>query len=155
MALRSRSALLKKIPLAKLDPLDEVCELMFFGWKGAIRQADEYLASQGLSRVHHRIMYVIARRDGVTVGELHEMLGISKQALHRPMKQLLNEGFAVSVRSPTSHRHKIIRLTAKGKRTEAGASARERAIMSKAFEKVGKAGKTGWIEVMSFVAENN
>lgn len=154
MALGSRTAKIGQFRLAKLDPLDDALELMFFGWKGSIRQADAYLASLGLSRVHHRILYVIARREDLTVGELHEILGISKQALHRPMKQLVDKGFVQSVRSPTSHRHKILQLTPKGARTESAASDRERAIMGKAFARVGRTGRAGWSEVMAFVAEN-
>jgi DNA-binding MarR family transcriptional regulator len=154
MAINSRAEKIRQLRFDKLDPLDEALELMFFGWKGSIRKADEYLASVGLYRVHHRILYAIARREDLTVGELHEILSISKQALHRPMKQLLDHGFVESMRSPTSHRHKILRLTPKGKRTEKGASDREREIMGKAFARVGKSGRESWSEVMAFVTDH-
>jgi DNA-binding MarR family transcriptional regulator len=154
MATNSRAAKISQFRFAKLDPLDEALELMFFGWKGSIRQADMYLASVGLYRVHHRILYAIARRDDLTVGELHEILSISKQALHRPMKQLFDQGFVESTRSPTSHRHKILRLTPKGKRTERAASNREREIMGRAFAKVGKSSRENWSDVMAFVTDN-
>jgi DNA-binding MarR family transcriptional regulator len=154
MATNSRAAKIGQFRFAKLDPLDEALELMFFGWKGSIRQADIYLASVGLSRVHHRILYAIARRDDLTVGELHEILSISKQALHRPMKQLLDQGFVQSERSQASHRHKILRLTAKGKRAEKAASDCERRIMGRAFAQVGKAGRENWSDVMAFVTDH-
>jgi DNA-binding MarR family transcriptional regulator len=154
MATNSRASKINQFRFVKLDPLDEAIELMFFGWKGSIRQADIHLASVGLSRVHHRILYAIARRDDLTVGELHEILSISKQALHRPMKQLFDQDFVQSTRSPTSHRHKILRLTPKGRRTERAASNRERDIMKRAFAAVGKSARESWCDVMAFVTDN-
>ncbi|MFX8246752.1 helix-turn-helix domain-containing protein, partial [Acinetobacter baumannii] len=77
--------------LAKIHELDPALELMFFGWRGMTDKADAYLATVGLSRVHHRILYVSARKPDVTVGSLQEILGISKQALHRPLKHLLDQ----------------------------------------------------------------
>ena len=55
------------IDLRKLHPLDEALELMHFGFRGLTVEADRYLDRHGLTRVHHRILYILARRDDVAV----------------------------------------------------------------------------------------
>jgi len=76
----------EKAGIRELHPLDGALLLMHFAFRGLVSQADRHLEKHGLSRVHHRILYVIARADGISVGGLLEVLGVSKQALHRPMK---------------------------------------------------------------------
>ena len=56
---------------------------MYYGWRALRWRADEYLVKLGLSRVHHRILYVVVRRPDIAIGALIETLGISKQALNR------------------------------------------------------------------------
>ena len=61
--------------------------------------ADQYLATLGLSRPHHRILYVVARQPDVSIGALIEILSISKQALNRPLGLLLERKMLTSKRS--------------------------------------------------------
>ncbi len=143
-----------KLDLKSLDALDSSLELMYFGWKGMTREADEFLATYGLSRAHHRILFTIARRDGVTVGELQANLGISKQAMHRPLKQLLDIGAVVVSRNPSRHRFKLLHLTELGRQIEKGASDRERSVMRAAFAQVGDGAQEAWLAVMAVAAEN-
>jgi DNA-binding MarR family transcriptional regulator len=140
--------------LTKVHELDDALELMYFGWRGMTLAADEYLATQGLSRPHHRILYVIARHPGISVGSLIEVLGISKQALNRPLDQLLRGDLVTSERSPEQHRSKLLRLTEEGKRIEQRASGHERKVMKKAFESVGVSGAQAWMAVMKAIADS-
>ncbi len=128
---------------------------MYFGWRGMTLDADEYLAKQGLSRSHHRILYVVARRPEVAIGSLIEILGISKQALNRPLNLLLERKLVTSQRSPEQHRSKLLRLTDAGKRIEQRASDLERKVMSEAFDRVGARGAAAWMAVMETIADNN
>ena len=57
--------------------------LFFLGWRSFVDDADTVLAEHGLGRMHHRVLYVVARSPGISVGELAGALGISRQALHR------------------------------------------------------------------------
>jgi DNA-binding MarR family transcriptional regulator len=140
--------------LAAIHDEDDALALMYFGAKGMTRDADEYLATLGLARAHHRILFVIARRKRLTVGDLIATLGVTKQALHRPMKQLLDAGYVTWKRDAAERRSKLLRLTAKGRTIEDEASGRERAVMKRAFRKVGKEGRAAWITVMATVAED-
>jgi len=140
--------------LTKMHELDDALELMYFGWRGMTLAADEYLATLGLSRPHHRILYVIARQPGISVGSLIEVLGVSKQALNRPLNLLLRRDLVTSARSPEQHRSKLLSLTEEGQRIEHRASSHERKVMKKAFESVGPSGARAWMTVMRSIADS-
>jgi DNA-binding MarR family transcriptional regulator len=151
----SRAAGLHRASLNKLHDLDAALELMYYGWRGMTLAADEYLATLGLSRAHHRILYVVARQPDISIGALIEILGISKQALSRPLSQLLQHELLTARRSPEQHRSKLLRLTEEGRRVEQRASGHERKVMREAFDRAGKPGAAAWMAVMEAIADNN
>jgi DNA-binding MarR family transcriptional regulator len=151
----SHAAGLRRASLKKLHDLDAALELMYYGWRGMTLLADQYLATVGLSRAHYRILYVVARQPDISIGALIEILGISKQALNRPLNLLLQRKLLSSKRSPEQHRSKLLRLTDEGKRVEARASGHERKVMSEAFGRVGPPGAAAWMAVMEVIAGNN
>src|SRR3569832_68164 len=104
----SRAAGLHRASLTKLHDLDAALELMYYGWRGMTLAADEYLATLGLSRPHHRILYVVARQPEISIGALIEILGVSKQALYRPRNLLLEKKLLTSTRSVEQHRSKLL-----------------------------------------------
>lgn len=141
------------IDLRKLYPMDEALELMYFGWRGMTREADRYLATLGLTRVHHRILYSIARGNDLTISDLLSILDVSKQALHRPMTMLIDKGYVMAATHPTMHRFKILKLTAAGRKVEDQASEHERRVMSRAFESAGTKSFRAWADVMRETAK--
>ncbi|KYG21922.1 transcriptional regulator [Bradyrhizobium sp. AT1] len=155
MAKTSQAAGLHRASLDKLHDLDAALELMYYGWRGMTLEADAYLAKQGLSRPHHRILYVVARRPDIAIGALLEVLGISKQALSRPLNLLLERKLVTSKRSPEQHRSKLLRLTAAGQRIEQRASDHERNVMRQAFDRAGVSGAAAWMAVMEAIADHN
>ncbi|SEK22822.1 DNA-binding transcriptional regulator, MarR family [Roseateles sp. YR242] len=142
----------EKAGIRALHPLDGALLLMHFAFRGLVVQADQYLAKHGLSRVHHRILYVIARTDGISIGGLLEVLGITKQALHRPMKHLQDHGYVMAERDEHARRFKLLRLTAKGIKTERTASDHERAAMESALGGMSSSEQQAWRDVMSLLA---
>jgi DNA-binding MarR family transcriptional regulator len=151
----SRAAGLHRASLNKLHDLDAALELMYYGWRGMTLSADQYLATLGLSRPHHRILYVVARRPEISIGSLIEVLGISKQALNRPLGLLLERKLLTSKRSPEQHRSKLLRLTPAGQRIEQRASGYEREVLREAFDRAGPSGAAAWMAVMEAIADNN
>ena len=125
---------------------------MYFALKGMTREADEVMGTHGLARAHHRALFIVARLDGIPVGELAAMLGVSKQALHRPLRELQQAGFVAAERDPLHHRYKLLRLTASGRALEHAASERERQVMNAAFAAVPN-GFDAWASIMQKVAE--
>lgn len=151
----SHAAGLHRASLKKLHELDAALELMYYGWRGMTLSADAYLATLGLSRPHHRILYVIARQPDISIGALIDVLGISKQALNRPLGLLLQRKLVTSKRSPTQHRSKLLSLTQAGQRIEQRASGYERKVLREAFDRVGSSGAAAWMAVMGAIADNN
>lgn len=133
--------------------MDEALELMYFGWRGMTRDADRYLATLGLTRVHHRILYSIARGNDLTVSDLLAILDISKQALHRPMTLLVEKRYVTMMPHPTLHRFKILRLTPTGRKVEHQASEHERRVMARAFARGGTRAFRAWADVMRETAQ--
>jgi len=150
-----RAAGLHRASLKKLDDLDAALELMYYGWRGMTLTADEYLATLGLSRPHHRILYVVARQPDISIGALIDVLGISMQAASRPLSLLLERKLLMSKRSPEQHRSKLLRLTPEGQRIEQRASGYERKVLRAAFDRVGETGAAAWMAVMGAIADNN
>jgi DNA-binding MarR family transcriptional regulator len=138
--------------LKELHPLDEPLLLMNYALRGLVVEADKFLAAHGLSRVHHRILYVLARSDDMSVGGLLVMLGISKQALHRPMKFLLENGYIKNERLESEHRIRTLTLTPKGRAMEKSATDFERTAMQSAFDLISTKGRAAWLDVMLSLA---
>ncbi|MCY1296594.1 MarR family protein [compost metagenome] len=141
------------VQMTPLDPLDRSLELLHFGFRGLTVEADLFLDAQGLSRVHHRILYVIARADEINVGDLAATLGVSKQALHRPMTHLFERELICYTRQPERHRFKLLALTEQGQALEHQASELERRTLRQAFAHTDAEGQQAWMKVMQALAD--
>lgn len=137
-------------PLAATD--DRLLALFFLAWRGFALEADQFLAQQGLSRMHHRVLYSVLRTPELSVGDLAAGLGISRQALHRPLSDLLERGLVTSRTSAQSKRERSLTLTTKGKRIERRASSIQRRLLDGIFTRLGPEAKAGWIQVMLALA---
>ena len=93
-------------------------EAFFFGYQAFTAKPDEMLARRGLSRVHHRILFFIARYPGLSVKELLGYLGVSKQALNTPLRQLQEMSMVESVAASDDKRKRQLGLTVEGTRLE-------------------------------------
>jgi len=135
-----------------LHPEDGALLLMHFAFRGLVAKADAFLAEQGLARVHRRILYVVVRADGISIGQLIELLGVSKQAMQRPLKFLQDEGCIVAERDPQQHRSKKLRPTVRGTRIEEQACAHEREAMEAALRGVSPGEEEAWRKIMTVLA---
>jgi DNA-binding MarR family transcriptional regulator len=154
MSISNDNSRVNRVDMKRLDPMDPALELMYFGLRGMTREADAILERYELGRAHHRILFVLARRDGSTVGQLRDTLGISAQAMHRPLRQLQDKGFVAVSRDPTRHRFKALHLTEAGRSLEHDCSEAERAVMRTAFTQCGDAAAAHWARVMEIVARH-
>jgi DNA-binding MarR family transcriptional regulator len=135
------------------DDLDDALELLHFAFRSIVEEPDRLLAARGLGRMHHRILYFIRRNPGLSVGELLEVLDITKQALHRPMKDLVAQGLIGAARTSESRRTKALTLTRAGAAFEVKLSASQRAAFSRAFALVDRANVHAWKRIMFALGE--
>lgn len=134
------------------DELNAALELFFFGYRSLTARPDRILESRGLQRVHHRILYFVARRPALSVGELLAILRVTKQALHAPLRQLQQMRLVDSSSSPDDRRVRQLRLTAQGVRLERLLSGTQRRMLERVFGGTGVADEKGWRRVMERVA---
>ena len=77
------------------EELRQGMELLFFAYRDFTAEPDKILAGYNFGRAHHRVIYFVGRHPSITVSELLNILGITKQSLSRVLGQLLQDGFVV------------------------------------------------------------
>lgn len=122
-------------------------EAFFFGYQAFTAKADEMLARRGLSRVHHRILFFIAKYPGLSVKELLGYLGVSKQALSTPLRQLLEMHLVQSVVAEDDKRRRLLGFTAEGAKLELALRREQAKLLQRVFGEAGEAAVNGWLEV--------
>jgi DNA-binding MarR family transcriptional regulator len=122
--------------------------LMHFAFRKMIEEPDRLLARRGFGRVHHRVLFFVGRRPGLSVGELLAILDVSKQSLHRPMHDLLRARLLEASVDPHNRRVKRLRLTAKGRLFEDRLSGIQRRLFERVFAARGQSAERHWRSVM-------
>ena len=133
--------------------LNAALEALHFGFRALTARPDARLAELGYSRVHHRILYFLGRNPDVSVQALLDIMRVSKQYLHRPLRRLVEDGYVTARRDARDRRLKRLRLTARGRALEAQLSGEQRARLAAVFERAGPAAEAGWRRVMALLAE--
>jgi DNA-binding MarR family transcriptional regulator len=127
-------------------PIDyRLIELLFFGYRDFVAEADRILERYGFGRAHHRILHFVHRNPGLTVAELLRILGISKQALARVLKDLLAADLIVQTSGAEDRRQRPLTTTDKGADLARRLSTAQSDRLSRALQSVGLENK-GLIE---------
>ena len=85
-------ALVDPVPSGRVEaPMYDLIELLFFAYRDFVGDADRLLESYGFGRAHHRVLYFVNRRPGLTIAELLEILRITKQSLNRVLRELVDK----------------------------------------------------------------
>lgn len=122
-------------------------EAFFFGYQAFTAKADEMLERRGLSRVHQRIVFFVARYPSLSVKELLALLGVTKQALNMPLRQLMEMHLVNSVASETDKRKRLLELTEEGARFEQALRREQVKLLERVFAEAGEAAVNGWLTV--------
>ncbi len=100
-------------PLDPDTPLD-MMGLLFFAYRDFVSDADALLAGQQFGRAHHRVMYFVNIRPGMSVATLLSILKITKQSLARVLRQLIDEGYIEQHPGKSDKRQRLLYATPKG-----------------------------------------
>jgi len=122
-------------------------EAFFFGYQAFTAKPDEMLARRGLSRVHHRILFFIAKYPGLSMKELLGYLGVSKQALKTPLRQLMEMHLVQSEAAADDKRKRLLGFTAEGARLEQALRREQARLLQRVFAEVGEDAVQGWLKV--------
>ena len=123
-------------------------ELLYFGHSHLTRSVDQRLAAEGLGRAHHRALYFIARKPGLTVSELLGLLAITKQSLGRVLNELTDRGLVETRPGERDRRQRLLSLTAAGMQMESDLFDSIRVRMSAAYARAGQQAVTGYWSVL-------
>ena len=136
------------VDLKREARLREAIELFFFAYRAFTAGPDRILAERGLSRVHHRILYFVGRHPRIGVGALLRILGVSKQALNAPLRELAAKSLVAIEPAALDRRYKELRLTASGAKLEALLTGTQMKELAAVFRATGKDAEAGWRAVM-------
>ncbi|MBY0445676.1 MAG: MarR family winged helix-turn-helix transcriptional regulator [Burkholderiales bacterium] len=126
-------------------------ESLFYGYRAFTSLPDEMLAPLQLARVHHRILYFVARDAGLSVNTLLARLGTSKQALNRPLRELQTKGLIIASTARHDGRVKRLSLSESGQLLEEQLSSSQRQLLQHAFAQSPES-EAGWRAIMSILA---
>lgn len=143
--------LIQLSPARELE-LNLALEALFHGFNAVVARPDAMLAKQGLSRVHHRILYFVGRNAGLSVNDLLAILQVTKQSLNHPMRQLTELGYIQAAADPQDRRIKRLSLTESGQTLEASLSGDQRARFARVFQQLGVEDEQAWRRVMNKLA---
>lgn len=104
--------------ISKGDQRDEdtvaLVELLFFAYRDFTSDPDAILGEFGFGRAHHRVLHFIGRSPGLTVAQLLEILGITKQSLGRVLRELVEKGYVYQRPGDQDRRQRLLFLTKEG-----------------------------------------
>lgn len=131
--------------------LREAIEGFFFGYRAFTALPDRLLAERGLGRTHHRILHFVRRDEGLSIGALLDVLGITKQALHRPIKDLESQGLITIAPDATDRRVRRLTITDDGRTLEAELTAAQMRLLDDTFRQAGDGAEASWRAVMELL----
>jgi DNA-binding MarR family transcriptional regulator len=131
--------------------LREAIEGFFFGYRAFTALPDRLLAERGLGRTHHRILHFVRRDDGLSIGALLDVLGVTKQALHRPIKDLESQGLIVIAPDATDRRVRRLTITDEGRALEGDLTDAQMRLLDDTFRQAGEGAEAAWRAVMELL----
>jgi DNA-binding MarR family transcriptional regulator len=130
-------------------------EAFFHAYMAFIDKPDEILAKRGLARVHHRILFFVARRPRLSVKELLQALGVSKQAINIPLRQLLEMDLIHSGADAADKRIKRLTLSVSGSELEQSLHREQVRLLERAFAAAGQDAVQAWLKVNQELARSD
>jgi len=130
------------------EELRQAIELLFFAYRDFTGEADTVLADYGFGRAHHRVIYFVGRNPQISVGDLLDILKITKQSLSRVLGQLIDEGYVLQDTDGADRRRRLLHLSDKGIRLEALLTERQSARIAQAYAAAGTNAVTGFRAIL-------
>ena len=115
-ALRTAKKDIPELPVVDDKSIDfDTIEKLFFAYRDFVSDPDAILAKIGYGRAHHRVVYFVSRRPGMTVADLLGILQITKQSLARVLKELIDSGYIRQMAGPADRRQRRLYATLAGR----------------------------------------
>lgn len=130
------------------EQIRQGAELMFFAYRAFTADPDDILREHGYGRAHHRALHFIANRPDLTVADLLDILGVTKQSLNRVLRELIENGLVEQRIGEKDRRQRLLRLTERGAALEKRLAEVQRARVRRAFREAGQEAVAGFRDVL-------
>jgi len=97
-----------------IQQLDTI-EALFFAYRDFVSDPDRILQEIGFGRAHHRVLYFVNRKPGLSVAELLDILQITKQSLARVLKELIEKEHIIQAEGENDRRKRLLYPTQSGR----------------------------------------
>jgi DNA-binding MarR family transcriptional regulator len=129
--------------------IDKALVLHFMVQLSLVEDAEPRVATRGMGRVHHRLLYFAHFTPGITVGELLGVLGVKHQNIQAPLRQLVQEGYILARASSRDRRLRQLHCSRKGDMLLEHVSAGQRERVNRAYENVSTKDVDSYLKVMT------
>ncbi|WP_296068836.1 MarR family winged helix-turn-helix transcriptional regulator [uncultured Agrobacterium sp.] len=126
---------LPKVDDGKID--FDTIESLFFAYRDFVSDPDVILSKLDYGRAHHRVVYFVSRQPGMTVADLLDTLGITKQSLARVLKLLIDDGYIRQMAGPEDRRQRRLYPTLTGRELALALSEPQSRRIDRALEGLG------------------
>jgi len=133
--------------------LRRAIEDFYFGYRTFTALPDRLLAERGLGRTHHRVLHFVRRDDGISVGALLDVLGVTKQALHRPVRDLVDQGLLTVTTDPDDRRVRRLAVTDAGRELESELVDTQMNLLDDVFRRAGNGAERSWRTIMELLRD--
>jgi DNA-binding MarR family transcriptional regulator len=123
-------------------------ELLDFAHRTLFAEPDRRLAELGIGRTHQRIVHLIGRHPGIPMGDLIEVLQITKQSLSRMVSDLIAGGFLTRAPDRADRRQRRLWLTEQGRQLDEELDGRLRRRLAGAYRAAGAEAVAGYHKVL-------
>jgi DNA-binding MarR family transcriptional regulator len=130
------------------EELRQGMEMLFFAYRDLSAEPDAILSRRGFGRAHYRVIYFVGRQPQITVGQLLDILKITKQSLGRVLGQLVAQGYIRQRPGRRDRRQRMLELTPEGRELERQLSQRQRAGIARAYRTAGAEAVEGFRKVL-------
>ncbi len=137
------------VDLKRQAELRNAIEGMFFSYRAFTERPDRILERRGLGRVHHRVLYFVGSRPGISIKGLLDLLKVSKQALNAPLRQLIEMHLLSVAANDEDRRIRNLQLTEEGRHLEAELTGAQMRHLETALAQASPGAEAGWREVMA------
>jgi DNA-binding MarR family transcriptional regulator len=128
-------------------------ELLFFAYRDFVSDPDQILAEYKFGRAHHRVLHFTGRNPGMTVAQLLEILGITKQSLSRVLKELIDKGFVRQKEGLEDRRQRLLFLTPEGEKLHERLMAPQISRIRRALSEAGPEAELPYRQVLYYLID--
>ena len=107
---------MKELLYLKDAQLKKLIEKLFTSYRESFSDARKTLDKYSIGIAHHKVLHLLSMYKGITISELLQKLKVTKQSLHRILKDLINLETIFFEKDQQDSRVKHIYLNDKGEK---------------------------------------